>query len=56
MFGLMDLLFLRSAKILDLANEFINHMISHNSNSYKNTIEVGYLTANVKAATQADQR
>ena len=37
-----------------MANQFINHMIS-NSNSYKNTIEVGYLTANVKAAKKASQ-
>lgn len=39
----------KECKNTKLANEFINHMIS-NSNSYKNTIEVGYLTANVKAA------
>ena len=32
----------KECKNTKLANEFINHMIS-NSNSYKNTIEVGYL-------------
>ena len=44
----------KECKNTKLANEFINHMIS-NSNSYKNTIEVGYLTANVKAAKKASQ-
>ena len=44
----------KECKNTKLANQFINHMIS-NSNSYKNTIEVGYLTANVKAAKKASQ-
>lgn len=35
-----------------LANQFINYMIS-NTNSYKNTVEVGYLTANINAAKKA---
>ena len=37
-----------------LANQFINYMIS-NENSYRNTVEVGYLTANVEAANKAAQ-
>lgn len=36
----------------DLANEFINFMIA-NENSYANTIEVGYLTANLHAMEEA---
>lgn len=37
-----------------LANQFINYMIS-DSNAYKNTVEVGYLTANVNAANKASK-
>jgi len=37
---------------VDLAHEFINFMIS-DENAYKNTAEVGYLTANVNAAKKA---
>ena len=33
---------------------FINYMISDKV-SYKNTVEVGYLTANVNAAAQAEK-
>lgn len=35
-----------------LANQFINFVISNN-NAYKNTVEVGYLTANINAAKKA---
>ena len=42
----------KECKQTKLANQFINFMIS-NENSYKNTVEVGYLTANVNAAKKA---
>lgn len=42
----------KECKQTKLANQFINFMIS-NDNSYKNTVEVGYLTANVNAAKKA---
>lgn len=42
----------KECKQIKLANQFINFMIS-NQNAYKNTVEVGYLTANVNAAKKA---
>ncbi|WP_294578750.1 extracellular solute-binding protein [uncultured Thomasclavelia sp.] len=39
---------------VELANQFINFMISDEI-SYRNTVEVGYLTANVNAADKARQ-
>lgn len=42
----------KECKQVKLANQFINYMIS-NQNAYKNTVEVGYLTANVNAAKKA---
>lgn len=39
---------------IELANQFINYMLSDDV-SYKNTVEVGYLTANVNAANEASQ-
>ena len=42
----------KECKQTDLANEFINYMLSDDI-SYKNTVEVGYLTANVNAAKVA---
>ena len=42
----------KECKQTKLANQFINFMIS-NQNAYKNTVEVGYLTANVNAAKKA---
>lgn len=39
---------------IELANQFINYMLSDDV-SYKNTVEVGYLTANVNAANEAAQ-
>ena len=42
----------KECKQTKLANQFINFIIS-NENSYKNTVEVGYLTANVNAAKKA---
>lgn len=44
----------KECKKAKLANQFINYMIS-NTNSYKNTVEVGYLTANINAAKKAAQ-
>ncbi len=44
----------KECKQTKLANEFINYMISDKV-SYKNTVEVGYLTANVNAAAQAEK-
>ena len=42
----------KECKQTKLANQFINFMVS-NQNAYKNTVEVGYLTANVNAAKKA---
>lgn len=42
----------KDCKQTELANQFINFMIS-DKNAYKNTVEVGYLTANVNAAKKA---
>ncbi|WP_455685076.1 extracellular solute-binding protein [Thomasclavelia sp.] len=42
----------KECKQTELANQFVNFMIS-NQNAYKNTVEVGYLTANVNAAKKA---
>jgi Spermidine/putrescine-binding periplasmic protein len=42
----------KDAKEVDLAHEFINFMISDEM-AYKNTTEVGYLTANLNAARKA---
>lgn len=42
----------KECKQTELANQFINFMISI-QNAYKNTVEVGYLTANVNAAKKA---
>lgn len=42
----------KECKQSKLANQFINFMISDN-NAYRNTVEVGYLTANVNAADKA---
>ena len=44
----------KECKQTELANQFINFMISNN-NSYKNTVEVGYLTANINAANKASK-
>lgn len=44
----------KECKQTELANQFINFMIS-NDNSYKNTVEVGYLTANINAANKASK-
>lgn len=44
----------KECKQTKLANQFINYMIS-DSNAYKNTVEVGYLTANVNAANKASK-
>lgn len=44
----------KECKQVELANQFINYMIS-DSNAYKNTVEVGYLTANVNAANKASK-
>lgn len=44
----------KECKQTKLANQFINYMIDDN-NAYKNTVEVGYLTANVNAANKAAQ-
>ena len=42
----------KECKQTKLANQFINFMVS-DQNAYKNTVEVGYLTANVNAAKKA---
>ena len=44
----------KECKQVELANQFINFMISDEI-SYRNTVEVGYLTANVNAANQASK-
>lgn len=44
----------KKCKQVDLANEFINYMLSDEV-SYKNTAEVGYLTANINAAKKASE-
>lgn len=45
----------KECKQTELANQFINFMIS-DENAYKNTVEVGYLTANINAAKKAAKK